>query len=328
MRDGPDPPGSGGDVRLGVISNPRSGGNRRGIAAVRRILAGRPRTCHFETTAASEVGPVLDELAAGKINVLAVNGGDGTIHAVLTEIFRRPGPPPLLAILRSGTTSMIAGDVGLRGSRESALRRLLAWADKGRFTPGVVERSVLRVDGALDQRTLYGMFFGMAGICRGIRFCHTRVYTRGLGGELAAGVTLLRFLALAVRGNRRLFTVPVRVSLDGAPPEERSLLLALVSSLERLFLGLRPYWGGGTGPLHYSAVAARPRHFTASLPALLSGRRGRFLGPENGYVSRNIHEVRLSFSGDLAVDGELYRADSRVGPVTVKEGGKVFFLKL
>jgi diacylglycerol kinase (ATP) len=322
---------SGKTLRLGLISNPLSGGNREGLHAIREAMTGRPRTYHLEVRTPLEVTSALAELAKKEVEVVAVNGGDGTIHAVLTELFSRPsrGPVPVLALLRSGTASMIARDVGLNGSRRRALSRLLTWMSTDDGCPAVVERSILKVERAPDREPLYGMFFGAAGICQGIQFCLDRVHTKGMSGQLAAGVTLGRFLLAAARGDKRLLCPELAiVGLDNEPSEQREYLLILISTLERLFLGLRPYWGNETAPLYYTALGSRPGHLLRALPSLLRGRTGRFGRPEHGYFSRKVQKARLTLTGGFTLDGELYLLDNTATQITITEGGKASFLKL
>ncbi len=318
-------------LRLGLISNPLSGGNRKALSTIRKLLVGHQQVCHCEANTPSEVTSALDEFARSKVDIVAVNGGDGTAHAVLTGLFRQPPPGsfPLLALLRSGTASMLARDVGLRGSPRAAAKRLLRWIDTGSGTAAVVQRPLLKVTPSPEAAPLYGMFFGAAGICQGIRFCLDRVHTKGVSGQLAAGVTLARFLVAALRRDRDvLFPVPATVTLDGELPLRGEFSFILMSSLERLFLGLRPYWGNGTAPLYYSALAARPQHLLRVLPVLLRGRTSRFATPEHGYFSRKVREARLTFTGAFTLDGELYPPDNNETCVTVTEGGKVSFLRL
>lgn len=318
--------------KLGLISNPLSGWNRKGIAFVREFIKGHPQVCHQEVSTPAEIVFALAEFARKKIDIVAVNGGDGTIHAVLTELFRQSngGSIPLLTILRSGTASMISRDVGLNGSPQLSLKRLMKWADRGDGNTTIVQRPILKVKMASGQEPLYGMFFGAAGICRGIEFCLTRVHTKGLGGELAAGVTLARFLISAAdKKNSFLFPVPVTIGLNSEPEENRDVLLILISTLERLFLGLRPYWGTEkNAPLHYTELGARPHRLLRMLPSLLRGRKCRFCTPEHGYLSRNICKARLTFTGSFTLDGELYTPDTGVERMTVSEGGTASFLKL
>src|SRR4029453_19252674 len=88
--------------------------------------------------------------------------------------------PPLLAVLSAGTTSMIAGDVGVRGGRAGGLRRLLSWARSPDTNSHLVERSVVRLPHLPPAPPLFGTFFGTAAIEQGIRFCLDRVHTKGV----------------------------------------------------------------------------------------------------------------------------------------------------
>jgi hypothetical protein len=317
-------------LRIGMLTNPLSGGNRKGLEGIQRALSGNPQVIHSEVRTPAHVASALADFARKDVAMVAVNGGDGTIQAVLTALFNRSPfeTAPPLAVFRSGTSSLIAGDVGLQGSRDSALHRLIAWAQTGHGDAVMVKRPVLRVE-MPAQHPLCGMFFGTAGICQGIRFFHDKIHRLGLRGELAPGLVIARFLmALARRNNEYVIPVPMSIAVDEAPPQEGNSLLVFVTTLERLFFGLRPYWGTENGPLHYTAVFGRPRHLLRALPYLLRGRQCRLGKPEYGYFSHNANELRLSLDSSFALDGEFYTPESRLGPVVIKNAGFVSFLRL
>jgi hypothetical protein len=318
-------------LRVGVLSNPLSGGNRKGMADVRTLLAGQPQVNHREVQTPTDVAAALGDFARQEVDIVTVNGGDGTIQAVLTALFHHQPfeTLPLLAILRAGTDSVTARDVGLKGSREHALRKLFTWARTREGDAAIVERSVLRVEGAVKQEPLYGMIFGAAGIYQGIQYTHRNVYTLGLRGSLAPGLTMVRFFSsLAREGSDFVVPVPIKIQLDRQPLKQLDCALILVCALERLFLGLRPYWGTENAPLHFTAISARPRHLVKTLPFILRGRKGRHGTQDNGYFSHNFHEMRLTFDSGFTLDGELYTPDFRFGPLLVQEGGQASFLLL
>ena len=317
--------------RVGVLNNPLSGGNRKGLGAIAKVLAAYPQVCHREVLTPADVASALADFARKEVNIVAVNGGDGTIQAVLTVLcHQKPFETiPHLAVLRAGTTSMTAGDVGLKGSRELALQRLLLWADGGEGEEVILHRPVLRVQVAPHQDPVYGMFLGAAGIYQGIQFCNNRLNRRGFRGEWAPGLTIALFLlAVASRGGDYVAPVPITVGLDQSPPERRDYLLLMISALERLFLGLHPFWGKEERTLHYTAVEARPQHLLRALPSLMRGRKNRYGTPENGYFSHNVQQVQLTFTSGFTLDGELYKAEAHLGPVVVQNGGMVSFLRL
>ena len=93
-------------------------------------------------------------------------------------------------------------------------------------------------------------------------------------------------------------------------------------------MGLRPYWGQEVGPLHYTALQARPRNLLRVLPWLLRGRVHRRLTPSNGYLSHNVREVRLTLKTAFTLDGEIFPVDGQAGPVVIRHGGDISFVRL
>ncbi|MBN2332319.1 MAG: hypothetical protein JXO49_00045 [Deltaproteobacteria bacterium] len=330
-REGSDsftPTVAAGNLRVGILSNPLSGGNRRGLPAIRNLLRQQPQISHWEVENPAAIGSALKVFSQQGINLVVVNGGDGTISAVLTALLNQ-GPfsrLPLLAVLRAGTTSMTAGDVGLPGSAKKALTNLLTWTNRNEARATVITRPILRVAGGGDS--LYGMFFGAAGIPQGISFFHRRVNRLGITGELGPGLVFARFL-LAMRQKNRPVIMPtaMQVVIDGNPPGKEQFFLLMVSTLERLFFGLRPFWGSEDRPLHYTAVRSQPERFFRLLPHLARGHNHPLGTPENGYYSHNCTNVELTFNGPFTLDGQLYDTGSRQ-PLIVADGGLVHFLQL
>jgi len=329
--DHPPRPADPTGLRIGVISNPLSGGNRKGLQPVERALAACGHTLHCQAVNPEEVKAAIRAFACHGVDLVVVNGGDGTIHAVLTELFATewPNQVPFLALLRAGTASMIARDVGLSGSRLQGLSRLLDWAYAGRGAASLVKRPVLRLEWEKGGESMYGMFFGAGGIYEGIQFCLTRVHTKGLGGQLAAGLTLLRFFLAAARRDRRTVPpAPIRVGLEGMSMQEMEVLALLVTTLERLFLGIRPYWGDEEGPLHFTAIRSDASHLLRAATSVIRGRRSRWATPRQGYLSHNLRDLRLCIQGGFTLDGQLYQSDPRLGALRLSKGGEVEFLKL
>lgn len=326
----PDPIKSGRTPHIGVLINPLSGGNLKGLDSVRSVIDNYPEVMHRDVQNPREVLEALLDFARRGVDLLAVNGGDGTVQAVLTSLFHnRPfRDMPLLAILQSGTTSMTARDVGFSGPRVRSLQKLFKWAVTGDGEPRLVQRPVLQVQ-APGHQAYYGMFFGASAIYQGIEYFHRKINTKGLRGELGPGITILRFLWSAVRQRSGFIPpIPVSVTVDETPPQRFDSFVVLVSTLERLFLGIHPYWGIESGPLHYTAVRAYPRHLLMALPALLRGRHSRIGTNENGFYSHNAHEIKLSLGGGFTLDGQLYTPESQEKPTVVRYGGVANFIRI
>ncbi len=168
----PDHIKSGHTPNIGVLINPLSGGNLKGLGSIRSIIADNPQVVHHDVQTPQDILEALLDFARRGVDLSAVNGGDGTVQAVLTNLFlHQPfSVMPLLAILQSGTTSMTARDVGFSGSRVKSLQKLFKWAFTGGGEPKVVQRPVLQVQ-APGHQTYYGMFFGASAIYQGIEYC-------------------------------------------------------------------------------------------------------------------------------------------------------------
>ena len=321
------------NIRIGILNNPLSGGNRSGLKKIREAAAAaQPEVLQREVQTPSDVSETLADFARREVNIVVVNGGDGTVQAALTAIFHDcffETKPPLAVLPSAGTTSMIAGDVGLKGSRMSALQRLFNWARTNDDSATIIQRPVLKVQMPSLKTPIYGMFFGAAAIYQATHFCLQKVHTRGVRGEIGAGVALARFLwAVFLKDRNVVSSVPIAISLNQNSPQKKEYLLVLITTLQRLFLGLRPFWGSQPKPLHYTAVDAHPRHFLQALPSAMRGHQNRHTTPTNGYVSHNIDEAQLTLDSGFNLDGELYNPDSKLGPVVVGYGGQASFLQL
>jgi diacylglycerol kinase family enzyme len=322
----------GGRPVIGLISNPHSGRNRRALEDIGRIVADYPGVHHRMTGDIGEVADVLEEFAAAKVEVLAINGGDGTIAGILTALLeQRPFDTlPRLAILPGGTTNMNAGDVGLRGSPARAVRRLCEWGRGERTPVETLRRPVLRITSGDGQPAVCGMAFGTGTVIQGIEYFHERVNKKGIGSQFGAAAAILRtFWGIARRDRRFLKPVAVAVQRNEEPSGPTSdILFMLVSGLERMYFGLRPFWGTEDAPLYTTLVRDDARRFLRNMPALLRGRPNRHMNEATGYSSYNADRLRLHMDGLWALDGELYRASTGNGPVTISNAATMTFIRV
>ncbi len=317
--------------RPGIISNPASGSNQKKFPAICRFIDRQPDFPHRIATNAEEVAAALDDLARRDINLVVINGGDGTVQAALTALFNnRPYQTlPLLALLCGGTTNMTARDLGFQGSVIHSLKRIAAWSRSGQGNAQIARRPILRVRHPASPRPHYGLFFGAAVIYRGINLFHSRIHGLGLRGRPANALILMRYLAAAMaRDFDALGAAEASVTVDGIPLKTKRFTLILTYTLEQLIFGMRPHWGQEEGALRLTAVNANPKYFLRAMAAVCQGRRSRLLTAENGFYSHNAHEIRIALDGGFALDGELFQAGPHEGELVLDAGGQAAFLRL
>src|SRR5436305_5574175 len=73
--------------RIALLSNPKSTGNIAKLARIREYCADHPDVFHYEVEHAHQIGEAMKVIARVRPKVLAINGGDGTVQAALTEIY-------------------------------------------------------------------------------------------------------------------------------------------------------------------------------------------------------------------------------------------------
>jgi hypothetical protein len=320
-------------IRIGVISNPRSRANRRGLQHVAPVLAGHPHARHYVLEEGTELSEILSDCARRALTLLAINGGDGTVQAVLTGLYA-DGPfetPPALALLRGGTSNTIARNLGVTGRPAAALARLLARAARRGIEDVLVANSLLRVDHPARPRPAFGLFFAAAGLARAILHRRRIVPHPWVPDPLAAALTALSLLGDWIThrspGERVIPGDPIAIDLDGEPHDMEPCFLVMVTTLERIFLSSRPFWGSGPGRLRFTSVRYPPARFAASVLPLLYGKNAERRKLPDGYVSRNTDTVALRMSCPCCLDGEFLDSGGRE-PIVLSAGPVARFVRL
>jgi diacylglycerol kinase (ATP) len=284
------------------------------------------------THSEDEIPAVLREFSALGVDVLAINGGDGTTARVFASLLENTpfSEQPGVILLPGGTTNMNVGDVGLKGSLISGVQRIAAWALAGEGNIELQTRPVLRVEGVSDGQVAYGMFFGAGTIISGIEYCAEKIHTRGIRDELAPGLVMLRTIWGLAR-KEPYFSNPTSmdITLDRQETlQGRPVVQLLITSLQRLFLGLRPYWGQEQGALHSTWMEKPTKNVLRAFPAVIRGKENRHVTPENGYFSHNADQIQLQLDGIFTLDGEMHTASREHGPLRISNGGTVEFLRI
>jgi hypothetical protein len=289
-------------VRAAVITNPHSARNRRHAARVSRLLD--DAVIHRVCDSVADIPGVLEEFTAANVDVIGINGGDGTIHQVITALgrSRTSAELPMLALLPGGTTNMSARD--LNGGPLSLERALEAFVESVRHARAPTLREIIRVSDDSGQERL-GFCFGIGAVIRGIEYCHERIFALGIREEWASGVAMAR----AAWGSRRnpSSRKASRSRRDRREDHAGNASIFLVSALRSLFLGIRPFWGDGPDPLAMTWVAEDAHRFLRRFPALLRGDGGQ-LPESDGYLSRRVRRVEVSGDEHYQIDGEIYHA--------------------
>lgn len=291
---------------VGLIRNPRSRHNLGTDASV----SGRDDVLAAAPTTRAELRDVLATFAARGIDLLVIDGGDGTIRDVLTCAGDFWGAQwPRIAILPSGKTNALAVDLGVPAGW--TFDDALAATTGGR----VVHRSPLEVaprgGGGLAVR---GFLFGGGQFVDATALAqHT--HDAGMFNGLTVVLAVIGSVGSTLFGGpdnrwRRGSRIALRYSegvraLHGAATHtDANRYLMLASTLERLPAGLKPFGQPRPG-MKTLVVDAPPRRLALTVPALLMGSEARWI-EDRGYHRVDADTVEIDLAAGFILDGEIF----------------------
>jgi hypothetical protein len=297
-------------MTVGLIINPLSGRNGGRGERLRRSLGRSSAVEMAMLESFAELPAILARMASRGVDLLAISSGDGTVHAIQTELAERPPfeRPPKLVLLPHGTANLSASQMGLRRTPEE-IAQLLTDRSSLDALP-TTRKPTLRVVNPADGRPRHGMFLGTGALYAATAYCQEVVHRAGLRGNTAIVVTFLRgFLgALSRRGSSPVSRIAqsyeMRVSADGVERFAPAGLLFLATTLDSLVLGVRPFWGRKTGPIRATAIPYPVRNLWRWLWPALYGPETRQMPP--GAVSFCAHALELSGETPYVIDGEFF----------------------
>ena len=250
----------------------------------------------------------LDEetraLAADPPTVIAVHGGDGTLHKTLTALLRafdqRALPP--IAILGGGTMNVVASSLGIR-TRAVPFLAHLGDLDRAGRSPSVIYRRCLRVGDHV------GFVFG-----NGVLANFLVEYYAGRQYGPARAIWLLGrlFLSALIQGPfvRRVFKrFRGVVVVDGQTLDFPDLMAVGAGTVREVGLGFKLLHQADDDPDRF-AVLAIHAGARALVSDLASVRRGRGISPAHAFstVASNVEIRPFEPNTPYTIDGDIYRA--------------------
>ncbi|MFC3051358.1 diacylglycerol kinase family protein [Kordiimonas pumila] len=315
---------------VAIVSNPLSTTNAGGMHAIRKLLNESANVVHFELNGIETVDEALSLFGKANPAMLIINGGDGTIGAVLASIVHK-NPfkviPPI-AFMPGGKTNMTASDLGFKGRPIRVLKKLLLLAKEGRIPEHLTTRSVIEMDLGDGELPRVGTFFGTAGVVKGIFWCRENAYSMGLPNTLAHFVSFTKLLVSAIgfgREKNLLVSDPMTISIPGSGRMAGQYASVVATTLDKLLLGLRPYGKEGVGGLGFSAIESGSGNLFRAFKGLVTGSFGT--KTIHGSHVRRSNEIRIEGTDPVTLDGEIYHPIAGI-PITLRGSTALTFISL
>ncbi len=316
--------------KTGVIINPKSGRGRGKGVALAEALSHQP-TDNVDVlllNSFSDLYPGLERMAANNVSSLFISSGDGTIQAIQTWIAESGCFKilPRLCLLPHGTTNMTAADLGFRRKNIPDQASFIANIE----AKDLRKRHTVRVVNPSGRGPLHGMFFGTGAVSEATRYCQRAFNDKGVGGNFATFATLasalgktMFFKPNAQDPNR--FDKPYDITLktDGTQQCSGPQLMMLATTLDKLILGTKPFWGGATAPLRTMTMPYPVPNIPRWILPVMFGSENRKAPP--GSSSTACHHCEVTSSTSFVIDGEFYDAPAHE-PLRLEAGPQLEYI--
>jgi hypothetical protein len=308
---------------IGIITNPHSKLNKRnpGRTALLGYILGAKGQLEV-TNSLDDLARVARTFKEQGINVLAINGGDGTICRTLTAFQKEYGETPLpkIAVLKGGTINVLANNLGVRGTPEQILYRLVEWH------AGTGEMPTQRLRSLVVEGNL-GFLFG-----DGVAASFLKEYYKHKSGPIGAAWWAIRVWASRFFGSKLYDSVVKddtrRLVADGQPPVDHTTCAVFCSTVKRMPLGVKlfPAVEGRLDRFECVSFTFPARDAVWAVPRSLFWRQGGAYKDRMSLVCTRDLVVNAQGPFDYTLDGELYT--SREPSLSIAMGPELEFVTL
>ena len=247
-------------TKIGIIHNPFAKGNlkRPWIAGKIREALGDVGTLR-ETRNVNELGEVALEFKKQGIDIIGGNGGDGSLHLVLTAFIKAYGdqPIPKLMSLRGGSMNTVSNSLKIKGHTIGIVKKAVDNIKKGKPFSDKPQH-LLKVNG------MYGFMSGAGCIAT---FLDAYYGGSSTGPWRAVNVftnTIWSAMVMNEYGQRLRRPHPARVTIDGQTLGPDGFTVLLACSIKELGLGFAPTPRAYDKPGHFHFMAADIDPFMAA----------------------------------------------------------------
>jgi diacylglycerol kinase (ATP) len=308
-------------VAVAVFVNPGSRANRRDPGCADRfakILGDSGRV--VAPPSLEDLAEEARRTAAESPGVIAIHGGDGTLHRTLSALVAayQPRALPPIAILPGGTMNVVASSLGIRAKPETILAELAEGVRTG-AAPATLRRHCLRVGND------HGFIFGNGLLSNFLE----EYYARGSYGAGRALWIILRTLfslfttrQYAMRLFRRFRG---RVEVDGSRLPRTNLTGIGAATVSEIGFRLKLHHRADDDPHRMGGLAIHGGPFSLLLD-VLDVRLGRGLSPRRAtsFIATRLVIEPEEKESRYTLDGDLYTGRS---PITVEIGPELEIVK-
>lgn len=255
----------------------------------------------YATRSLDDLYRAAEEFKRAEIDILGINGGDGTIHVTLTAFAQVYGETPLprIAILPGGTLNTIAAGIGLRGKPQDVLYEVIERYHQGedlRF----VERNALKINDKV------GFIFGNGLVAHFLE----AYYATGRPSPMTGARLVVRTVLGALFRTKFVKSLFRRwrgqVTVDGEVWARPDFAAVTGATVTEIGLGFKPFYRAIEKPDQFAllGIHCSPLALALEVPRIHRGHAIR----RDKVISQTARRVTLASEEPFSytIDGDLY----------------------
>ncbi|MEQ9505788.1 MAG: diacylglycerol kinase family protein [Hyphomonas sp.] len=305
---------------VGLVVNPKSHAVQRKGSVLEAASAGIPDAHLVRAENFAALGDQIAGLARHGVRSIFIEGGDGTLHAVLTACFasqKRFSGVPEIAVLPGGSTNLTYKVCGLRAKTPEQVADYIARYRHDGASVARTHQSALRVETGELAGPAIGMLLSTGSLARVMLYTQRELHGEGARGSRAVAAAAAQFFwsphqqydedGLPVLCSSRLVASSRAFRIQG------DHTLSLMTPLPSLSLRLRPFWGKAAGQIAFTHAQWPIRGLRTAFLKVITGWTGAQM-ERHGLTSYRTDQIDLTYAGPLMLDGEILPvpADGRI----------------
>ena len=248
----------------------------------------------------SQIDALAKEVLKSEADHVVIEGGDGTVHGVLTAFLKQSAQAELpdFTLIAGGNTNQVARNIGIAATPNALARALSEQAEPARFP-------LLHIRDGQGQEA-YGFLLSTGALPQVTDYTTTKLHSKGLGGGAAVMGGILKGLsskADRTGGITEMTSLELSVEAESTEQMKGAHLGTIVTTLPGLMLKLDPFWGSGTRPLRVTYVGDKYKKLFRHTVSLWTGNNAKDRRAD-GLYSWTANQLTYGYEGPCVLDGE------------------------
>ncbi len=314
------------EIRSCIINNMNARKNRiNGYNRDKFIPYILDNTFTFDTYSTDDIETALDFIKREGINLVMINGGDGTLQVTLTQMIKSlpSNKLPIILPLRGGTMNMVANNLGIRKNPVENVKLIMQHIRRYRNGDEKLSTVPMMLLKITDKK--HGERYGFT-FSNGIAFKLQKLYyATGQPSFQTATTVVTTAIGGYIIGNKKSKSyfekVKVHIIIDNKPYADGKILIAVASVLKKLILWFKPFYKPERKAIYdfyFLAVSMDPFEIIANVRTLSTG---KLLHPKS--FNDLAHRVTIQSESGYGIDGEL--TDDNETDVIIENGPALNF---